>query len=236
MDAMGRESRVGLPDGLDVGVHGHYRIPETSGYRAEAAAGEPSTWSGIEPPATRVPHVVTDYRPTTSRVLIYDFLMPLTHEAPLRTTLDALFFRDTLVARLRTLRNDELEEVFPRAPEQGDRDHLEQVLDFIQERFVGYSITHVSGRCRFGPLRARDRVSEFERQGARYLMDETTAVTRFVFPYADDRELRRIRYLFGALFVGSIIEVVKGEEQIWMIESGPENRIHIWSAFDRSPR
>ena len=162
--------------------------------------------------------------------------MPLTHEAPLRATLDALFFRDTLIARLRTLRDDELEEVFPRAPEQGDWDHLERVLDFIQERFVGYSIAHVDGRCRLGPLLSRQQVSTFEQEGARYLVDETTAVTRFIFPYADDRELERIRYLFGALFVRSAIEVVKGEEQIWMIESGPQNRIHIWSAFDRSPR
>ena len=208
---------------------------DTSGDSGEAAAGEAAAWSGFEPRATGVPPV-TDYRPRTSRVLTYDFLMPLTHEAPLRTTLDALFFRDTLVARLRTLRNDELEEVFPRAPEQGDWDHLEQVLDFIQERFVGYSIAHVSGRSRFGPLLSQDRISEFEREGARYLMDETTAVTRFVFPYADDRELGRTRYLFDALFVPSMIEVVKGEEQIWMIERGPENRIHIWSPFDGSPR
>ena len=169
-------------------------------------------------------------------MLIYDFLMPLTHEAHLKTTLDALFFRDTLVARLRTLPNDELEGAFPRAPEQSDDDHLEQVLDFIQERFVGYFITHVNGRCRIGRLLAHDEVSEFEKQGARYLMDETTAVTRFVFPYSDDHELDRVRYLFGASFVRSIIEFVRGEEQIWMIESGPENRVHIWSAFDQGPR
>ena len=170
-----------------------------------------------------------------SSVLIYDFLMPLTHEAPLRSTLDALFFRDTLVTRLNSLRGDGLEDVFPRAPDQGDWDHLEQVLDFIQERFVGYSITHVSGRSRFGPLISRHRVAEFERQGARYVMDETTAMTRFVFPYADDRELARIRYLFGALFVRSMIELVPSEEQVWMLESGPENRVHVWSAFDRCP-
>ena len=66
-------------------------------------------------------------------------------------------------------------------------------------------------------------------------MDETTAVTRFVFPYSDDRELARIRYLFGALFVRSIVEDVKGEEQIRLIESGRQNHVHIWSAFDRCP-
>ncbi len=235
MDAMGRKSRVGPSDGLDVEANEHGGTSDTSGESGEAAAGEAAAWSGFEPRATGVPPV-TDYRPRTSRVLTYDFLMPLTHEAPLRTTLDTLFYRDTLIARLRTLRNDELEEVFPRAPGQDDWQHLEQILDFIQDRFVGYSITHVSGRSRVGPLLSQDRVTEFEREGARYLMDETTAVTRFVFPYADDGELGRTRYLFGTLFVRSIIDAVKGEEQIWLIESGPENRIHVWSAFDGSPR
>ena len=235
MDAIGGELRVGVPDGLVLAAHERCRASGASLHLAEEPAGEPAPWSGFELHAARVPHVVRHDRPRTSRVLIYDFLMPLTHEAPLRTTLDALFFRDTLVARLRSLRDDEFEEVFPRAPEQGDWDHLERVLDFIQERFVGYSITHVSGRSRFGPLLSRHQVSEFEKQGVRYLMDETTAVTRFVFPYADDRELGRIRYLFGALFVRSMLELVKGEEQIWMIESGPENLVHIWSGFDRQP-
>ena len=95
--------------------------------------------------------------------------------------------------------------------------------------------SHVSGRSRFGPLLSQDRASEFERQGARYLLDETTAVTRFVFPYADDRELAKTRYLFGALFVRSIIEDVKGEERIRLIESGSQDRVHVWSAFDRCP-
>ena len=235
MDAIGGELRVSVPDGLVLAANERCRTSGASLHLAEEPVGEPRVWSGLGQYATRDPQVVTQYRPRTSRVLIYDFLMPLTHEAQLRTTLDALFFRDTLVARLRTLRDDELEDVFPRPPEQNDWDHLERILDFIQERFVGYSITHVSGRCRFGPLLSHDRVSEFERQGAKYLLDETTAVTRFVFPYADDRELGRIRYLFSALFVGSMIELVHGEEQIWMIESGPENLVHIWSTFDRQP-
>lgn len=83
------------------------------------------------------------------------------------------------------------------------------------------------------PPLSQDRVTEFERQGARYLMNETTAVTRFVFPYADDREVARIRYLFGALFVRRVVEDVKGEEQIRLIESRSQNRVHIWSSFDR---
>lgn len=227
--------RLDHPERFALASHGYRRASRASRCRGEAVGGKPGDGSGPARPATGGPLVAMRYAPRTSRVLIYDFLMPLTHEAPLRKTLDDLCFRDKLVARLRALRSDELEEVFPRAPKQGDWHHLERILDFMQERFVGYSVTHVSGRSRFGPLLSQERASEFETQGARYLMDETTAVTRFVFPYADDRELAKIRYLFGALFVRSIIEDVKDGEQIRLIESSSQNRVHVWSAFDRCP-
>jgi len=64
------------------------------------------------------------------------------------------------------------------------------------------------------------------------LIDETTAVTRFIFPYQNQAELERVRYLFQALFVRSIIQLVNGEEQIWMLESGPQSRVHTWQALD----
>jgi hypothetical protein len=38
----------------------------------------------------------------------------------------------------------------------------------------------------------------------------------------------RVRWLFKALFVRSILQVVNGEAEIWMIESGLRNRLHIW--------
>jgi hypothetical protein len=37
-----------------------------------------------------------------------------------------------------------------------------------------------------------------------------------------------VRWLFKALFVRSILQVVNGEAEIWMIESGLRNRLHIW--------
>jgi hypothetical protein len=40
-----------------------------------------------------------------------------------------------------------------------------------------------------------------------------------------------VRYLFGILFVRSIIQLVNGEDQIWMIETGPQSRVHIWQAL-----
>ena len=63
------------------------------------------------------------------------------------------------------------------------------VLDFIKDRLVGYSISHVSGRFRSGPLLTQQEASAQEKKGRRYLIDETTAVTRFIFPYSSDTEL-----------------------------------------------
>lgn len=59
-------------------------------------------------------------------------------------------------------------------------------------------------------------------------MDETTAVTRFIFPCEDKAEAAIVSYFFHELFVKGIIQVVNGEDEIWMVESGMENRLHIW--------
>jgi hypothetical protein len=91
-----------------------------------------------------------------------------------------------------------------------------------------------------------------EESGDRYLIDETTAIVRFIFlcgkPHrispapaqdfdipervSDDHagvaEADQIRWFFNALFVQSIIQVVNGEAEIWMVESGMRNRLHIW--------
>ncbi len=48
------------------------------------------------------------------------------------------------------------------------------------------------------------------------------SVTRFIFPYQDTGELAKIKFLFQTLFIRSIIQLVNGEEQIWMVESGSE--------------
>jgi len=91
-----------------------------------------------------------------------------------------------------------------------------------------------------------------EENGDRYLIDETTAIVRFVFPcgaphrippgraqdfdipeaatdeHSGVAEADQIRWFFNALFVQSIIQVINGEAEIWMIESGMRNRLHIW--------
>jgi hypothetical protein len=92
--------------------------------------------------------------------------------------------------------------------------------------------------------------------GDRYLADETTAVVRFIFPCGKPRRLppplssetfeggvlsigglldidaedeaTKIRWAFGVLFVQSIVQIVNGEAEIWMVESGMRSRLHIW--------
>ena len=59
-------------------------------YRVSEAFRPLVTWRKFKQHVTQVRRVVTNYTPVSSEVLIYDFLMPLTNEGHLRTTLDAL--------------------------------------------------------------------------------------------------------------------------------------------------
>jgi hypothetical protein len=210
---------------------GKFTISNTATYRVTEAFRRLVSWQKFRQHVTQVRRNVTDYAPTTSKVLIYDFLMPLTNEGPLRITLDTLFFKDTLESKLKTIPEAELVAHFPRPSTQTKEEYLRIILTFIEKHFLGYSISHVDGRFRAGSVLTQDEVAKFQRDGDRYLIDETTAVVRFIFPYTND-ELERIRFLFQSLFVRSIIQLVSGEEQIWMLEDGPERSVHIWKRSD----
>jgi len=191
------------------------------------------TWPKFRQHVTQVRRVVTDYSPVVfENVLIYEFYMPLTNEAHLRTTLDSLFFRDTILARLNSIGVERLRINLPLRDSETQESYFHRILDFIEQNFVGYSIFHVSGRFRADKLSSQDQVAEIQKRGRRYLIDETTAVARFIFPCQDNTEADKIRYLFEALFVRSIIQLVNGEDEIWMVESGLRNRVHIWKVSD----
>lgn len=199
-------------------------------YRVSEAFRKFVSWQKFKQHVTQVRRVVTNYEPSSSDVMTYDFLMPLTNEAHLRTTLDALFFKDSLVARLKTIGAAELKKNL-RFADGSDESYFDSILRFIEEHFIGYSVFHVDGRFRSSKLRTQDEVAAIQKRGEKYLIDETTAVARFIFPYQSEDELQNIRYLFRALFVRSIIQLVNGEEQIWMIEAGEQNRVHIWQSL-----
>lgn len=187
------------------------------------------TWPKFQQHVTQVRQVFTNYSPIIyDNVLIFEFYMPLTNEGHLRTTLDSLFFSDAILARLKTIGTQQLSTVFPRNNGESEDTYFQGILDFIEETFVGYSIFHVNGRFRAEKLSTQDEVAEIHKEGRRYLVDETTAVTRFIFPCENSQAAAKVRFLFERLFVRSIIQLINGEDEIWMIESGMANRAHIW--------
>jgi len=204
-------------------------VPKGNQLRITDAFWKFSTWRRFKAHVTQVRRVVTNYQSNESKVLIYDFLMPLTNEEYLKMALDSLFFKDRVSARLRTIGSAILKQGFPgKSGESGDA-YFESILDFIKDHLVGYSVYHVDGRYRSDKLLTQDQAATLQKKGERYLFDETTAVTRFIFPYQNDDELKAIRYLFQVLFIRSIIQLVNGEEQIWMVESGTAgSKLHRW--------
>jgi hypothetical protein len=209
---------------------GSFRISTTGQYRVTESFRKLVEWPKFRQHVTQVRPVGGDYDYGSSSVLIYDFLMPLTHETSLRTTLDALFFKETLLVKLRTINSVDLEAHFSRLTSESDDDYFSRVLSFIEDRFVGYSISHVDGRFRSVGILDYDDAAALYKRGRRYLIDETTAVTRFIFPYETNEEVKTIRFLFQQLFVKSMVQLVEGEGQIWMLENGPERLVHIWRA------
>ena len=115
-----------------------------------------------------------------------------------------------------------------------DDEFLETVSRFIEKKFRGYSIYHVTGRFFvFGDmvLTAGFESYSLAKTGSKYLIDETTAVARFVFP-CTPAEVEKVQYLFEALFVDPITEQISGEDEIWVVESGNRNRVHVWKPKD----
>jgi hypothetical protein len=122
-------------------------------------------------------------------VLIFEFFLPLTNETVLRNALDALFYRDTLQKKLLALGFAALKSQFEQKPEESDSAYLDRLIAWLGKHFRGYSIGHVSGRFRADDeaLTMQDAAGTQER-GGRYLIDETTAVTRFIFPCENSAE------------------------------------------------
>lgn len=216
-----------------------------------------TTWERFQKYVTQTRGGSSDYTSLIyDNIIVFEFFMPLTNEEHLRTSLDALFYKDTVLRRLRSIDEEKLTVHFPRALDVTEDAHLDRVATWIGDHFGGYSISHVSGRFRAGDIVTRAAAAEIQQDGARYLIDETTAIVRFIFPCGSPArreaplsadafaeavlhaeglldtyaiaEATKIRWAFGVLFVQSIVQVVNGEAEIWMVESGMRNRLHIW--------
>jgi hypothetical protein len=168
--------------------------------------------------------------------------------------LDRLFYKDSILKRLkRDIGLPRLKKLFEAA-----ENHPELVgyaCDWVSENFVGYSIGHVAGRFRKDQLKESWQVPVFDTESfERYLIDETTAVVRFIFPSAgrslkgtfdpqydgsevsiNDSTADRIRLVFFKIFLKPMIESVEGEAEIWLLESGTRNQLFRWRPVDREP-
>ncbi len=201
-------------------------VPASSSKFRVSESFRPFTdWEKFQQHVTQVRRVSSDYKRTTYVNLTFEFFMPLSNEAHLKTTLDMLFYKDTILAKLKAQDESDLLKQYPKHGNENRDAYLERLCNWIASKFIGYSVSHVSGRFRGEQLCTHQEAANLRR---RYLIDETTAVTRFIFPCHDPDEAKKIRWFFEALFVNSIIQVVNGEAEIWMIESGLENRVYIW--------
>ena len=128
-------------------------------------------------------------------VVTYEFLLPLTKEHELKKALDDLFYRDALEERVKEVGPDAFGIAPSQASERSEDESIRAIIDFMDDHFGGYSVAHVSGRFRSEALADRTQAGAMLTEGQRYLVDETTAVVRFIVPlrqssqdYQDDRK------------------------------------------------
>lgn len=203
--------------------------------------------------AAKKNHVATDYSIFCyDNLIIYEFFMPLTNEAKLRNSLDALFYKDSVMKRLKSIDIQILEKYFLRNETENIETYLENICDWVSVKLNGYSISHVSGRFRAKDLCTVHDAYRYIENGENYLVDETTAVAKFIFPCGKNKivnnlsfepdlesydeteseelkkEYKKIRFLFFKLFVQNIIHIINEEDEIWMMESGLRNRLYSW--------
>ncbi len=198
------------------------------------------TWTKFRRHVSQKRRLTFEYdHATYDAVLLFDFFLPLTNETVLRMSLDSLFYKDTIQKQLLAIGIQALRMHFKGTEGANDDAFLQELTGWIGDRFCGYSISHVNGRFKARPdkgeppiLTMQEAVALQERAG-RYLIDETTAITRFIFPCHDKEEAETVRWFFFELFVESVIEV-SGEAEVWMIESGLQTQLHIWSVKEDS--
>jgi hypothetical protein len=211
------------------------------------------TWGDFKQLTTQKRKIFSQYqRVEHARVVTYEFLLPLTKEDKLRTALDDLFYTDTISRRLSEIGTAEIEKWIEREPSEGEEDYLGRACATVSEKFGGYSVMHVAGRFRGGPVKSRNDAAEMLVSDQKYLIDETTAVVRFIIPVeatkridprlsgsfsfedmaAGDQaeaELGQIRAFFFNLFAEAIVRTVQGEDEIWLLEdTGVNRRLYVW--------
>jgi len=160
-------------------------------------------------------------------VRIYDFYLPLTNENLLRQNLDELFYADTLKKRLLAINLEELTPIYKMENDESETEYYVRLTNQASDLFWGYSISHVGGRFRTGD-RILSKKEAAEILGKAYLIDETTAIVRFIFPHDENKREyhEKLDRLFQLLFVKAITEATPDEDEIWLLESLGSTTLH----------
>ncbi len=185
-------------------------------------------------------------------ILIYEFFMPLSREDRLREALDNLFYRDTIEQRIHEIGIEQIRAGLKLSKETDEQKVRQIIFDFIQSTIGGYSIYLVNGRYRADLLASRAEVLQRPLGLGAYIVDETTAIVRFILPveteaaqfvhgkllepaapsqHAKDRA-EQIRWLFLNFFAEALIRVVPKEDEIWLLESGMRSAFYRWVKRD----
>ena len=198
-------------------------------------------------------HLFTDYvLEVSSSILIYEFFMPLSREDRLREALDNLFYRDTIEQRIQEIGISRIRDGLKLASDYSEDKIRQLVFDFMESRIGGYSMYMVSGRYRADLLASREEVAGRPFAYGPYIVDETTAIVRFVLPVETDagkfeygkvlepasmaigtkKRAELMSWLFLNFFAEALIRVVQKEDEIWLLESGMRSAFYRWIRRD----
>jgi hypothetical protein len=191
----------------------------------------------------------TDYvLKVSQKVLVYEFFMPLSREDRLREALDNLYYKDTIEQRVKEIGVSNIREALNLPESNSDDEVMRFVVHFMDNTIGGYSLHLVSGRFRADALTTRPEMIVRPFSQGPYLVDETTAVVRFILPVSENQEptsqmnlfepakdipssdklAEQMRWLFLNFFAEAVTRVVKKEDEIWLLESGMRSAIYRW--------
>lgn len=188
----------------------------------------------------------------SSSILVYEFFMPLSREDRLREALDNLFYRDTIEQRIQEIGIPCIRDGLKLSEETTEDEIIQFVFSFLESTIGGYSIYLVNGRYRANDLASREEVATRSFAYGPYIVDETTAIVRFIIPVETDagkyeygkilepaslaigtqKRAEIMSWLFLNFFAEALIRVVPKEDEIWLLESGMRSAFYRWIRRD----
>ena len=184
----------------------------------------------------------------SSNILIFEFFMPLSREDRLREALDNLFYKDKIEQRIQEIGYSKIRDGLKLSVDISEKEINRIVIDFMESAVRGYSIYLVNGRYRADVLATQSEVLSRQFGYGSYIVDETTAVVRVIFPVETDAEdyehgeilepasmaigmqnrAELMSWLFLNFFAEALIRVVPKEYEIWLLESGMRSAFYRW--------